>query len=160
MTLSGSAATVQDDPEAGYGNAGRIAAILNLPRPEKVTDLALDAAINKGLSLKSYESLLNSIRDPKSDWSPPIVSAAAFQRAKRERNRLKPAASGQVYEFARVVDSARQVLGKNVDGLRRFFSTPNALLDGRKPIDVILSSPAGADAVHRILNEARAGVAV
>jgi putative toxin-antitoxin system antitoxin component (TIGR02293 family) len=160
MTFSGNAIAVQDDPETGYGNAGRIAAILNLPKPQNATDLTLDAAINKGLPLKSYEALLNSIRDPNGDWSPPIVSAATYQRAKREQNRLKPATSGQVYEFARVVDSARQVLGKNVDRIRRFFVTPNALLDDRKPIDVILSSPAGADAVQRILNEARAGVAV
>jgi putative toxin-antitoxin system antitoxin component (TIGR02293 family) len=160
MNLAGGVATVPDDAESGYGHAGRIAVILNMPKPEQVTDLKLDEAINKGLHLKAYESLLNSIRDPQSEWSPPIVSAATYQRAKRERGRLKPAASGQVYEFARIVDSARQVLGKNVEGLRRFFTTPNALLDGRKPIDVILSSPAGADAVHRILNEARAGVAV
>ncbi len=161
MTFSGSASSSYDDSgTSGIGQAGRIASLLSLPTPEKKTDLDIDAAINKGLPVKAYESLLLAIRGAESDWAPNIISASTYVRAKRNAgHRLKPDASGQIYQFARVVDAARLVFGRDGESLRRFFSTPNAVLKGRKPIDVALSSPAGADAVLRVLNEARAGVA-
>jgi putative toxin-antitoxin system antitoxin component (TIGR02293 family) len=161
MTFSSAAATAWDgDAMSGIGQAGRIASLLSLPTPDKKTDLDIDAAINKGLPVKAYESLLTAIRGGESDWAPNIISASTYVRAKRNAgHRLKPDASGQIYQFARVVDAARLVFGRDADALRRFLSTPNAVLKGRKPIDVALSSPAGADAVLRVLNEARAGVA-
>jgi putative toxin-antitoxin system antitoxin component (TIGR02293 family) len=161
MTLSEALHTeAVDDSEAGLGQAGRIATILHLPKPAEKTDLDIDEAIRDGVPLKAYEALLASISGSDSSWVPKIISASTIDRAKKEaRHRLKPEASGQVYQFARVWDAARLVFGRNTDSLHRFFSTPNAVLKGRKPVDVALSSPAGADAVLRILNEARAGVA-
>jgi putative toxin-antitoxin system antitoxin component (TIGR02293 family) len=160
MSLSETLRKTHDSEEAGLGQAGRIASILSLSKPAEKTDLDMDEEISRGFPVKAYDALLASIRGSDSSWSPVIISTATYQRAKRDaRHRLKPEASGQVYQFARVVDAARLVFGRNADSLHRFFSTPNAVLKGRKPIDVALSSPAGADAVLRVLNEARAGVA-
>jgi putative toxin-antitoxin system antitoxin component (TIGR02293 family) len=160
MTFSSSGSQANDYDEAGLGQAGRIASLLGLPKAAQKTDLDIDEEIRRGLPLKAYDALLASLQSADSDWAPMIISAATYQRAKRDlKHRLKPEASGQVYQFARVVDAARLVFGKDAGPLRHFFSAPNAVLKGRTPVDVALSSPAGADAVLRILNEARAGVA-
>jgi putative toxin-antitoxin system antitoxin component (TIGR02293 family) len=161
MTFSGSATTAYaDDVPVALGEAGRIAQLLNLPRSNMVTELDIDETITKGLPLKAYDTLVNAVRGENSDWQPAIVSVATLQRAKKNKTRLKPEASDKLYEFARIVDSARMVFRDDRDGIQQFFLTPNALLKDRRPFDVAMSSRAGGDAVLRILNEARAGVAL
>jgi putative toxin-antitoxin system antitoxin component (TIGR02293 family) len=161
MTFSGQAtASYADDAPVTLGQAGRIAQLLKLPQSTRATELEIDETITRGLPLKAYDALIDAVRGSNSDWQPAVVSIATYQRAKLNKKRLKPDASEKVYEFARIVDGAKMVFGDDRDGIQQFFLTPNALLKDRRPFDVAMSSPAGGDAVLRILNEARAGVAV
>ena len=60
----------------------------------------------------------------------------------------------------RVVRAAHEVWRGDAAAAVRFWRRPNALLDGRTPLDVATESTVGADLVVELLGAAQAGVAV
>ena len=86
-------------------------------------------------------------------------------RATLARRRLQPEARLTIDESARVVrvwqvwDYARQVW-KDDDAARRFLFKPHMLLEGRRPIDMVLVSEFGRPVVENILGSLLYGTGV
>ncbi len=86
-------------------------------------------------------------------------------RATLARRRLQPEARLTIDESARVVrvwqvwDYARQVW-KDDDAARRFLFKPHMLLEGRRPIDIVLVSEFGRPVVENILGSLLYGTGV
>ena len=68
---------------------------------------------------------------------------------KRRRQRLKPAESERVERLARVMALAEEVWESREDA-RQFLTTPHALLDGARPLD-LARSELGARRVEELL---------
>ena len=68
--------------------------------------------------------------------------------------------SERVYGLVRVLDAVAGAFHGDVARIDDFLNRPHPLLDGETPLELAISSSAGADAVLNLVRRAQAGVAV
>jgi putative toxin-antitoxin system antitoxin component (TIGR02293 family) len=78
---------------------------------------------------------------------------------RKEGNRLSPSESSLVARLAGIWALAVNIW-RNENDARDFLDRPHQLLDGKRPIDLILGSELGAKLVEDILGRIQSGVAV
>lgn len=85
------------------------------------------------------------------------ISMRTVQRLRKNpEGKLDRSQGGRVWQFARVLAKAADVLG-SLDEAQRWLEQPALGLDGRKPID-LLSTPEGVEMVETLLGRMDFGV--
>ncbi len=132
-----------------------------LERPAAVeTPVRLADRIENGLPIATMERLAQMVAPDDLAFVYRLIP-----RATLARRRAQPEARLTIDESARVVrvwqvwDYARQVW-KDDDAARRFLFKPHMLLEGRRPIDMVLVSEFGRPVVENILGSLLYGTGV
>ena len=137
----------------------RLALLMDLPEASEMNAVKLADIVAKGLPIKAVNAISPILTTIGRNALWQVVSESTLRRAKN-RQRLTRDPSERVYELSRVIDQAATVFHGDQSAIGRFMTRPNPLLDGRTPFDMACASSAGAHTVIRLLQEAKAGVAV
>ena len=89
-----------------------------------------------------------------------VVSEATLHRHRKSGKALSRSHSERVYGLVRVLDAVAGAFHGDVARIDDFLNRPHPLLDGEAPLEMAISSSAGADAVLNLVRRAQAGVAV
>lgn len=132
------------------------------------------AAVEAGLPVAALDDLVRAVAPDDSQFRYRLVPKATLTRRARghgfqERQapfgspthaiaRLTPDESGKVARLQRVWDAALDVWGA-ADDARAFLFRPHPLLEGRKPVDVVLASELGGPVVEHLLGALKYGSA-
>jgi putative toxin-antitoxin system antitoxin component (TIGR02293 family) len=137
-------------------NPTRIAEVMGLRR--KVRSLSeLSAAVRSGLPKSALKASIARVFPEgreRTDMLYRVIPEATF---KRRRDQLRPDESERTERLARVIATAEYVWDDN-DDARRFLTSPHALLEGQRPIDVALTE-LGARRAEEILWKLYYGIA-
>ncbi|MCI4661721.1 MAG: DUF2384 domain-containing protein [Neomegalonema sp.] len=133
----------------------RIAQILGLPG-RSAHPVALAETIANGLPVKAAEALRALLGAPAFEH---VLSESTLRRSRRQDRPLTPQSSEKLYEFARVYALAEEVYGGDREKVARFLEAPHPMLEGKTPLEMTVSSSAGADAVSALLHRVIAGFA-
>lgn len=140
-------------------DAERVATLLDLPA--HATDLSLVAAIERGLPVSAANAIVSSL-DPAGETLQvtALVPKATYHRAKKLRQPLSRDLSERLLAFARVAAEALRLYGGDTAKTLAFLRSEHSMLGGRSPMDLAITSTAGADLVLKLMWRADAGVAV
>ena len=122
------------------------------------TPMALIRQIESGLPLAAVERVARNVAPDDLNFRFAIIPRATWPR-RRKGSHLSPGESEVVARLAQVWDKAVEVY-EDEDTARRFLRQPHALLDGRIPISVALTTGAGAALVEAILGRLQYGSAL
>ncbi len=124
-----------------------------------LSPIQLIAMIEEGLPISALERLSESVAPADTQFKYRIVSRATLARRKKPGHaRLLGDEGDRLVRLAGVWTFALEVWGG--DALARaFFFRPHPLLEGRLPVDVVLSSELGAELVKDILGRLKYGTA-
>jgi putative toxin-antitoxin system antitoxin component (TIGR02293 family) len=129
----------------------------------KVTgSLALMSEVEKGLTSEALDRVVKSIAPLDSQFAYKIVPRATLARRKGQdatKWRLSVTEGTRLARLASVWAAAINVWG-GVLPARRFMFEAHPLLEGRRPIDVVLESEFGRPVVEGILGRLQYGSAV
>ncbi len=112
--------------------------------------LQLVERIQQGLPIATLYSISTQIAPGDKQFVARIVSRASLARRKVNSKPLTPDESYRLARVANVWGLAEKVW-QSAEGARNFLFRAHPMLDGRKPIDVILESELGAELVRSIL---------
>lgn len=123
-----------------------------------VSDVDYMARVSQGFGLKALARLAEEIApgDPKFKYR--IVPKASLARFKAAR-RLSPKQSVVLMRIAEVWVQALRIW-QSPEEARNFLSRPHPLLEGRKPMDLVLENELGANLVRSVLGRLDSGSAV
>jgi putative toxin-antitoxin system antitoxin component (TIGR02293 family) len=134
--------------------APEIATLLGL---QPASDLALVDHIAEGLPVAALRKLAAGFAPHDSSFVFRLVPRATLARRERTR-RLTPEESDRLARFARIWRAALDVW-QGDEAARAFLERPHPLLDGRKPLDLVLASELGAKLTEDILGRLKYGTA-
>ncbi len=125
------------------------------------------STIKEGLSLDSLDRVVHAVAPTDNTFAHQIISRATLARRRKARatagdhreSRLSPDEGTRLARLASVWAMALDVWGGE-EAARRFMFGHHMLLDGRRPIDVVLESELGRPAVEGILGRLKYGIAV
>ncbi|HET7882192.1 MAG TPA: antitoxin Xre/MbcA/ParS toxin-binding domain-containing protein [Acetobacteraceae bacterium] len=122
--------------------------------------LGLMSDLEKGLPLAALDRIAHAVAPEDSSFSYRLVPRATLARRRAQpAPRLTPEESARVARLASVWALATDVLGDE-DGARRWLFHPHMMLEGRRPVDVVLASEFGRPLVEGILGGLKYGTAV
>lgn len=111
--------------------------------------MRLVSRFERGLPLAAFERMARLIAPTDETFKCRIVSKATLARRRTRRPaRLSPKESEWVARLAEVCKGAEDSWGDEVEA-RGFLFRPHAMLEGRRPIDVVLGSEFGASSSRR-----------
>ena len=138
--------------------AGRISMLLGFRGKRADDDVALANRVSEGLPPSAADALGRVIG--KQVVVGKVIPETTLRRARASRKNLSRDMSERLYEVSRVVDTVSRIHRGDRQAIARFLNTRHALLGGKTPLDMAISSSAGADAVLNLLRRAEAGFAV
>lgn len=146
-------------PRTPQSDAERVAVLLDLP--VRSTDLSLVEAIEKGLPVAAADAIVAAL-DPAGEalQVTSLVPKATYHRAKKLRQPLGRDQSERLLAFARVAAEGLRLYRGDTAKALAFLKAAHPMLADRTPLDLAISSTAGADLVLKLLWRADAGVAV
>src|SRR5260370_3546833 len=112
--------------------------------------------IENGLPLAALEHLCRFVAPSDTNFKHLIVSRATLARRKKRHDKLSAEESDRLVRLAKVWTFAREVWGSD-DEARAFLFRPPMILEGRRPIDVVLGTEMGPLLVQAILGRLRNG---
>ena len=122
--------------------------------------LALVSAIEKGLPVSALDRLSEAISPDDETFKYRIVPRPTLTRRRKDpSHRLTTEESGRLARLAKVWAFAVEVWGEEAQA-RSFLSRSHPMLDGRKPLELVLANDFGADVVENILGGLKYGIAV
>ncbi len=128
--------------------------------PASTTPLDLIACVEEGLPVAAVDRMAKTVAPGDAEFKHRFISKATLARRKRDRSaRLTIEEGGRLARIAGVWTHAVEVW-KSDESARAFLFRAHPLLNGRRPIDVALSTSLGADLVDAILGGLEHGVAV
>ena len=138
----------------------QVAGILGLrTRPDQPTSpFEIIEYIEKGLPIAALNRVSHYVAPSDVNFKYLIISRATLARRKKRREKLSAEESDRVVRLANVWTLAREVWGSDEDA-RAFFFRPHMMLEGRRPIDVVLSTDVGARLVEDKLGRLKYGTA-
>jgi putative toxin-antitoxin system antitoxin component (TIGR02293 family) len=148
----------QKTRSADEGRSARIARLLSIGEPEKMTEVALARAVGEGLPTMVLDGL--TIWAGKPGELHDVVPEATLRRARAAGKPLSREYSERIYELSRVFEAAMRAYGDDRESALAFLCRPHFLLEMERPIDLAQVSSAGADAVISVIEGAQAGGAV
>lgn len=138
-----------------------VARALGLAEPQSRTlsPIHLIGMIEAGLPISALDRLSESIAPADTKFKYRIVSRATLARRRKPgQERLLGDEGDRVVRLAGIWALAQEVWGGD-DRARAFLFRPHPLLEGRSPVDVVLSSELGAQLVNDILGRLKYGTA-
>lgn len=136
-----------------------VADVLGLPVREEVrSPLWLVSRIERGLPVNALERVAHLVAPDDSHFKYRLVPRATFERRKRGALRLSTDEGMRVARLARTWNLAIEVWGDEAEA-RNFLFRPHAMLEDRRPVDVVIQSEIGAELVLDILQGLRYGSA-
>lgn len=138
--------------------AARVAALLEMEKPEEVSEVQLALRVSQGLRTRSAHALARLLGA--SRIVGPVIPEATLRRARKAGKSLSREHSERLYEVGRVVDAVSCAFHGDSRAIETFLGRAHPLLEGRTPLDLARSSSAGADAVLSLIRRAEAGMAV
>lgn len=134
-------------------------AAAELPGLPRLAPLALLQAVEHGLPLATLDRLAAAIAPGDAGFAHRMVARATLARRRKSADaaRLTAEESGRVARLAEVWALAVEVWG-SADAARASFR-PHAMLDHRRPVDVVLASEFGRPLVEGILGRLQYGAA-
>ena len=134
----------------------RIAEVMGLRR--KVRSLSeLSAAVQSGLPKSALRCSVARVFPEGRERTDMLYRVIPEATYKRRRDQLRADESERTERLARVIATAEYVWDDD-DDARRFLTSPHALLEGQRPIDVALTE-LGARSVEEILWKLYYGIA-
>lgn len=129
--------------------------------------LPLMAAVENGLPLTSLDRVVHSVAPTDNKFAFRIIARATLARRRkaliaaknRAQSRLSAEEGTRLARLAGVWAMALDVWGSK-DTARQFMFEPHPLLQGRRPIDVVLENELGRPVVEGILGRLQYGSAV
>jgi putative toxin-antitoxin system antitoxin component (TIGR02293 family) len=136
-----------------------VADVLGLPGREGVkSPFGLITRIEDGLPVEALERIARLLAPADSQFKYRLVPRATYERRKRGALRLSSEEGMRVARLARVWNLAVEVWGSE-DEARDFLSRPHAMLEDRRPVDVVIQNEIGAELVLDILQGLKYGSA-
>ena len=128
--------------------------------PGATAPLAIVRLIEEGLPVSALDRVACIVlpEDPAGLRNRLVARATAARIRRSPTQRLSTEASERVARLARVWGRAVEVW-KTPAGARAFLDRPHPLLDGRRPLDVVVATDAGAQVVEAILGRLQYGSA-
>ena len=136
-----------------------IAKALGLNGNAGMSPLALLSAIEGGLPVRSLDLLAELVAPADTAFKYRIVPKATLGRRKAgESAKLSREEGERAARLAEVWALAMEIWG-DADTVRVFLGRPHPLLDGTRPLDLVLASEIGARLVRDVLERGRYGSA-
>ena len=138
---------------------------IRTPKRSQASRLFLADAVEEGLPLSALDHVVRCVAPQDGAFAFRLVPRATLARrrkallGKAEASRLSPDESAKVARLAEVWAFARKVWGGD-DAARDFLFRPHPLLNGRRPMDVVLASELGRPLVEGVLGGLQYGSAV
>lgn len=139
------------------GEAARFARLLKLRDADSFTDLKLAHSVARGLPASAVSAVADMLA---ASVVARLVPEATLRRARQARKPLSREHSERLYDVARVLDAVGRAYRGDKARVDGFLTRPHPLLEGETPLDLAVSSSAGAEAVLNLIERADAGVAV
>lgn len=127
-------------------------------REQAVSPFALIERIEEGLPITALNRVSHFMAPSDVNFKYLIIPRATLARRKKRRDKLSVDEGDRVVRLAKAWAFAREVWGSDEDA-RAFFFRPHQMLEGRKPIDVLLGTDTGARLVEEILGRLKYGSA-
>lgn len=136
-----------------------VADVLGLPVKEIAarSPLGLMSRIESGLPLGTLEHVARLVAPDDTQFKYRLVPKATYERRKGT-HRLSAEEGTRLARLARAWAFALEVW-QDADEARDFLSRPHAMLEDRRPIDVVIQSEIGAELVLDILGRLKYGTA-
>lgn len=131
---------------------------------EPLSLLGLVAEVDRGLPLSALDRVVHQVAPGDSEFVFRLVPRATLARRRKagadkaESARLSPDEGSKLARLAEVWSMAREVWGEDEEA-RAFLFRPHPMLDGRRPIDVVLANEFGRPVVEGILGRLQYGSA-
>jgi putative toxin-antitoxin system antitoxin component (TIGR02293 family) len=131
---------------------GNVADVLGLPVKEIAarSPFGLISSIENGLPMAALERIAQLLAPSDAQFKYRLVPKATYERRKRGALRLSSEEGTRVARVARVWNLALDVW-QSEDEARDFLFRPHAMLEDRRPIDVVIQNEIGAELVLDIL---------
>jgi len=141
-------------------SVGEVAGVLGLRsrRQETWSVTAFMDRIKDGLPVGAVERVARLLAPADVQFKYQIVPKATYERRKKGTRGLTLEEGSKLARVANVWSVALEVW-KSDDEARGFLFRPHAMIADRRPIDVVIESEFGADAVADILNGLKYGTA-
>ena len=136
----------------------RLARLLDLDEREHIDEVTFARRVAAGLPLSAVAALGGLLGRARIEGR--VVSEATVHRHRKSGKALSRNHSERVYGLVRVLDVVAGAFHGDVARIDDFLNRPHPLLDGEAPLEMAISSSAGADAVLNLVRRAQAGVAV
>jgi putative toxin-antitoxin system antitoxin component (TIGR02293 family) len=139
------------------------AEVLGLPAPhgEQTSALWMTRVVTEGLPISSLERVVGRVAPDDKAFVYRIVSRPTLARrrsAAAKRAVLSPDEGAKVARLAEVWAMARDVWGDDA-AARAFLFRPHPMLEGERPVDVVLATEFGRPLVEGILGRLQYGSA-
>jgi putative toxin-antitoxin system antitoxin component (TIGR02293 family) len=137
-----------------------VAGLLGLKgRADRPTSpLEIIERIQKGLPITALDRVSHFVAPSDANFKYLIISRATFARRKKQHEKLSVDESDRVVRLAKVWGIARDVWGSDEEA-RAFLFRPHMMLEGRRPVDLVLATDMGARLVEDILGRLKYGSA-
>lgn len=134
-----------------------VAHVLGLPVPSGRTAFGLIARIEDGLPIKALDRLAGKLAPDDARFKYRLVPKATYERRKAT-HRLSSDEGARLARLARIWAMAVEVWQSEAEA-REFLFRPHAMLEDRRPVDVVIQSEIGAGLVLDVLGGLRYGSA-
>lgn len=126
-------------------------------------ELALMSAVEEGLPYAALDRVVKSVAPSDSQFVYRLIPRATLARRRKAKEptklRLSPLESTRLARLTSVWAMALDVWG-GAEAARRFMFDAHPLLNGRRPVDVVLENEFGRPVVEGILGRLKYGSAV
>ncbi len=131
---------------------GNVADVLGLPVKEIAarSPFGLMSSIENGLPMAALERIAHLLAPSDAHFKYRLVPKATYERRKRGALRLSSDEGTRVARVARVWNLALDVW-QSEDEARDFLFRAHAMLEDRRPIDLVIQNEIGAELVLEIL---------
>lgn len=134
-----------------------VAHVLGLPKPGGGSAFGLISRIEDGLPVKSLDRLAGKLAPGDTQFKYRLVPKATYERRKAT-HRLSSDEGARLARLARVWALAVDVWRDEAEA-RDFLFRPHAMLEDRRPVDVVIRSEIGAGLVLDVLGGLKYGSA-
>ncbi|MGN8160592.1 antitoxin Xre-like helix-turn-helix domain-containing protein [Salinisphaera sp. RV14] len=127
-----------------------ICEILDLPDTQPASYLHLNDALKDGLPRHVIEHVARTLGIPAATFRRYIIADRTYQRRVRRGENFTRGESEKLYRAARIFAQTNQCF-RNECKAQRFLTMEHPLLDGHVPIELVIESEAGFQAVAEVL---------
>jgi putative toxin-antitoxin system antitoxin component (TIGR02293 family) len=135
-----------------------VASMLHLSHGASMTMVGLSDELKRGLNLEAFDSVAATIRMDMMEFRSWIISSRTYQRRVSKGGSFSLVESARLYRAAQTWTLAQSIY-HDEDKARQFLTSPHAMLEGRRPLQLATESDAGFTAVENVLLGLKYGTA-